>query len=274
MMNKQMRVSIFFLAMVTAMSIAWADDEAIVAPAGKANPQTGVFQIDNIKGDAWLVVPQEFNAQRTYPLVVSFAGEGKKTSDHAKSWESQGLRNGFIVLVPEWSARSGESSDSHETWILNLIKEVSARYPIAKHKIFLMGQGSQAPLAAYLAVNYPRQFAAAALMNGSWEGSLNKNMRFQTRSRNQVPMVVALQGASKAYQTQLEASAQNLQKKGYLINIETFPDGQDLSSQEVRAKVYDWMMEKSDLWQDVVEKSGKSWREKFRLFVEENFFIR
>lgn len=264
-------MSAFFIS-APAMLCAEAADTLF--PEEVQGPRTGVFEWEGLKSPVWVVVPQEFNVKRSYPLYISIPGELEKPEEHAKSWAPLADKNGFLVMVPTLAIRSGEVSDAHNEWILEVKEQIASAYPVARHKIFVIGWNRNAPYAAGLAFNHPQDFAAAAFLGGSWVGPFEKNIRFRSQVKDQLPVYVALRGAQTVTSTQVEASAQKLQHKGYLVHLETFKDDEDLKSKEFRARVTGWLMENSDIWQDVVDKANKTWKQKIRNFFEENFFIR
>lgn len=237
-------------------------------------PKTGVFEIKGSAAESvYVFVPEEYNPARTYPLIISLANEKEKPEDHVKSWASMAEKSGVIVMSPTLSMRSSSIVTSYDQWILDLSNQLGHQYRVAKNKIFLVGKDERANYAAYLGTKYPDKFSAVALLNGAWNGPYEKMMTFQKVHRKQVPFYVALQGAEPFFKTQIEHKAAQLQKKGYMVNLEELKSGEDFKSKEFQKKLYDWLNEKSDVWQDLVQTSKKSWKERFKTAVEENIKI-
>ncbi len=262
------------MILISTSAMLHAEETDALLPSAPQGPRTGVFQWEGLKSPVWVVVPQELDLKRSYPLYISIPGPGEKIEEHANSWAALADKNNFLVMVPTLEIRSGEVSDAHDEWILGIERQIVAAYPVAKHKIFVMGFDQNAMYAAGLAFNHPQEFAAVAFLGGSWVGPFEKDIRFRTQPKAQLPVYVALRGDKTVTSTQVEASAQKLQHKGYLVHMEMLQADENFKSKEFRSRVLGWLMENSDIWQDVVDKANKTWKQKTRNFFEENFFIR
>ncbi|MSR77845.1 MAG: hypothetical protein EXS63_06450 [Candidatus Omnitrophica bacterium] len=237
-------------------------------------PKTGVFELkEGPNKSVFVFVPQEYNPARTYPLIISFSGEDEKPEAHVKAWASMAERSGVIVMAPSFGLRSGNVVTAYDQWVLGLASGLAHQYHIATHKIFLIGRGERAQYAAYLGVNYPEKFSAVALLNGAWNGPYEKMMTFQKSPRKQIPFYVALKGLDPSIKNEIEQRAVELQKKGYMISLEEVIPEENLGSNDFQKKMYDWLNEKSDIWQDVVQTSKKGWKEKVKLAIEDNIKI-
>ena len=239
-----------------------------------ALPKTGILKLkeENLHS-AYLFVPQTYNPARSYPVIISLCDDEKKLEPEVQAWSAIAERSGLIVLASFAFIREGSDPQPYDQRLLGLIPKLMVQYHIARNKIFLIAQGRLAHYASYAGITYPDKFSAVALLDGAWNGPYEKMMTFQNTPRKQVPFYVALKGAEDSFKAQIASTAQKLQSKGYLIEIETLGEKEDFSSREFQKKALDWLMNKSEVWQDAVEKSKKTWKERFKTALENNITI-
>ena len=267
-MKKERRVSFFLffvLAGVLSNSGARADTFFGEAP-------TGFLQLDNFRYPVYLLVPQTYDASRPYPLILALPDEKDSPEAYAKEWADWAKKKGYLVLVPTLKLRLEDVPYGTDEWLLNLKKEITGRYNITPDRIYLIGEGSSAHYAAYLGVNYPAEFSAVGLVEGSWPGPLEKLLRLSSRPIKQNPFFVAISENSADLLKTTEAKAYQLTKKGYPVYLERIAGPSGELSPELRDQILEWLEKKANSWLLVIKESERSWKEKFFVGVEE-FFI-
>lgn len=231
---------------------------------------TGLFELQDVKHPVYMFVPEQYQAEKDYPLIIAIPGAGKSPEDYIKQWTGLATSTSLIVMVPSIQPREGESPVKLDQWILEMKQDVMDRYRISKSKIFLIGQDSSASYAGYLAAARPEEFSAAALLNGSWAGAYGVMVRPQGRPRKQVPFYVALKSADQTLLSQTEKFALKLQKKGYPVYMERLEENEDFASKNFQKRMMTWLQEKSESWQAVIKDSEKKLKEKVYRTVERN----
>ena len=233
---------------------------------------TGLVEMKNFRYPVYLFVPPGYKASRAYPFLMVLPEIGEAPEKAIQKWLGLGKKKGLIILVPELKLRLDDVPYQTDTWILQLKKDVTGRYHTAPDKTFLIGQGESAHYVAYLGLRYPEQFAGAALLGGSWVGSLDKLMTLNRRPKKQIPFFVAVPvaGPSQLYE-KTEKKAYELTAKGYPVILEKLEEGKDALSADYLAHVTDWLEEKSASWSKVRQESEKKFKEKVSTGVEEFF---
>ena len=234
------------------------------------NAKTGLFELEDVKHPVYLFVPEQYQAERDYPLIVAIPGIGKSPEDFIKQWTGLAKSTSMIVMVPSIQPREGESPYRLDEWVLSMKNDVMNRYRIAKQKIFLLGEGTGASYSAYLAASHPEEFSAAALLNGSWFGPYSNMIHPEKRPRKQIPFFVAFKNAEAKLSAQTEKYALRLQKKGYPVYMEKLGENEEFSTKDFQKRMFAWLQEKSESWQGVIKESEKKVREKFSQSVERN----
>lgn len=263
-----------FLAIFLGLSFfAWADDEIsavpdppLAAPAVK----TGVIKIES-KRQVFLYIPTRYKATRPYPLIISLPGE-KDPEKHVNEWASLAEQWSYIILSPALDIRSGDTPYQQDKWILQLKEDLAEHYNIAQNKVFLVGNGRDAHYAAYLSTNYSQEFAGVALIRGGWAGHYSSLMRIQEKAENQLPILIAVDQADTDLVQKIENDAAELQKVGYLVEIEKI-NQETLVLKDFYRKSLDWLFEKSDAWQDHIKNQQKNWKEKTWETLKHNIVI-
>jgi hypothetical protein len=229
---------------------------------------TEVIQLEGVKYPTYLYVPPRYDPAKKYPLVISLPGMGESGEAHVNSWAKISHAKSLIVLVPTVSLREENVPYRTDEWLLKLKSDITHQYQIFPDRIYLVGNGSAAHYAAYLGVQYPEEFSAVALMNGSWVGPFEKLMQLKSRPRKQVPFYVSLKESDPGLLEKTEKMALRFQEKGYPVYLEKLKAEEDIASEDGRKRMLKWLEEKSQSWRKVVEDSKKSLREKAAMGVE------
>jgi hypothetical protein len=230
---------------------------------------TGLIELPGYKYPVFLFVPPNYKPDREYTLMVAVSEEGGSPKDTVEYWMSNAKRQSFLVLAPSilWPQDVPYQMDR---WLIEMKEDVCRRYRVGKNKIFITGSGSGADYASYLAVNYPREFSAAAVLGSAWSGRLGALVRPTRRKSMQPPFLVALPGGAQNY-ADIERKALKLEQKGYPVYLLKVDQPDQMGTLEFKKKILDWLQEYGERRQQIVRESRKSWVEKTRSAVE-NFF--
>ena len=233
---------------------------------------TGLVELKDYKYPVFLFVPENYKADRDYPLIVSVPAEGESAEKNIKYWVRLAKSQSLIVVAPT-NLRPEDLPTKMDEWLLSIKKDVMQRYRITSRKIYLVGLEGGAHYAAYLGVKYPEEFSAVALLGGSWIGKFEKLMRLQSKPRKQRPFYVAMTQEDPALFEKTRQRAFQFEKKGYPVSMEPLEKKEDLSSDEFKKKLVTWFEEKSESWQRVVEDSKKKFKEKAIITFEDLFHV-
>jgi len=265
MVLKRIRFVLFFLI----LSGFYSFKPQVSADTFFGEVPTGLLELSDYKEPVFLFVPPNYKPDRSYPMIVALPGEGESPEKHIQLWTGLAKRNSFFILVPTniWPRDTPETVDQ---WILDIKKDVAERYQIAQRHTFLVGSGDGAHYGAYLGVRYPDQFAAVALLGGSWVGKFETLIRPQTNPRKQVPFFVALKENSELIEPTKKFALQ-LEAKGYPVYLKEVKDEKDFWSDPFKKELVEWLKEKSQDWSQHAELSKRSLKEKMNIAIEDFF---
>ena len=230
--------------------------------------KTGLLQLKDTHYPVYIYVPKKYKAKRAYAFLMVLPGSKKSPEKYIKEWTRIADKKNLIVVMPSFAIRGEDVPYRTDEWLLKLKHDLTGRYLIDKGQVYLIGQEDQAHYAAYLAVQYPREFTGAALLGGAWSGPLEKLMHFSKRSRRQVPVFVALLAKDSGWKVNAE-KADSLAKKGYKISLKELVDNQEIFSDKLRTAMLAWLETESRAHLLRVEQQEKTLGEKTRINVEE-----
>lgn len=232
----------------------------------------GLIQIE-AKKPVFLYVPAKYKPRRAYPLVVSFPREGEDAEEHAQEWASFAERTSLIVLSPTLDIRSGDMPYHYDQWLIDLKNNLKKHYAIAENKIFLIGQDAAAEYAAYVGVNYPKEFSGVGLIHRAWKGPYSPIMNLTKDAERQIPFFVVVSPSDGAIIDEITSTAAELQEKGYPIDIEKIESDEQVKTREFKEKIYDSLVKKTEAWQEHIKSKPKTIKEKFWSAVRNNVII-
>lgn len=234
------------------------------------NRPTGFLRLKEYRYPVYLYVPEHYKPERVFPLIVSLPAPGEDPKKHIESWMPFAKRRGLIVLSCELMLRYTEVPYRTDLWLLRMKNEVASRYNIPEKQIFLIGVKENAHYAAYLGTNYPKEFSAVALLDGSWVGPLEHLLHLESRPIKQIPFFVMI-NEKDAGRAGIEEKALKLTDKGYPVYMELSKGKVDYSELDFRQRLLKWLREKGQSWQRVIDESQKSFKERFRKGLREFF---
>lgn len=234
---------------------------------------SGLVEITGYKYPVYLYVPQDYQLDRIYPMIIMAPSETTTDKEQMEYLKGLGQRWGIFILAPHalWP-QAGTVPYNLDEWLLSVKKDVMERFPINKKRVYLFGKDSGAHYAAYLAMQKPTEFSAVALLGKAWDGSFEQLIKVHTSKENQVPFYVALKAGSDD-RLHNQSWLDQLQAKGYLIYLTEYQKDEDLNSIEFKKAVFDWLEDKSQSWAAIVGESQKGWKGKFKKGLKDFFTV-
>lgn len=203
-----------------------------------------------------LFVPKEYSPEKSWPLAIVLLGGATEEDRDIQPWIEWARQHQLLALFPSVLPKEGTmSNETVDRWILRLKKEVLERYQISSSDILLIGTELGAHYSAYLGLNYPEEFSAAALLRRSWVGPFEKLMKTSSNRRRQIGFYVAVDPKDALFPA-MEKKALELEKKGYPIQIEALGVGEDLA--RTRERVLQWFQENREYRAVRVARGGKT----------------
>lgn len=142
-------------------------------------PQTGITLKYN------LFVPQDYDAHKSYPLVLFIHDAGVVSHDYritliqglgAVIWAtpSDQARHECFVLAPQYSTvivnDSSEAKQQLDATV-ELVKAITRQYNIDPRRVYTTGQSMGCMASIEMLIKYPDLFTAALLVAGQWDAA-------------------------------------------------------------------------------------------------------
>ena len=123
------------------------------------------------------------------PMIVIMHGMGGSGANTIQAWIER-LGGKFVILCPTYPMGAWWSRNA-ENFVLQLIREISAKYPIDPNRIFLSGLSNGAIGAYLMGMFYPDRFAGVVPI----AGGITKRLMSFLVNLNNTPMYI-IQGES------------------------------------------------------------------------------
>jgi predicted peptidase len=168
-----------------------------------------------------LFVPRDYDAARSYPLVL-FMHDAGATSDVTRTTLFQGLgavawarpeeqaHRPCFVLAPQYAEIIADDNSKTSPVLdttINLVKALSDRYSIDRKRLYTTGQSGGCMMSIAMDIKYPNFFAASLLVAGQWAPELSAPLAGQKL------WIIVSQDDDKAYPGQNAITAV-LEKNG------------------------------------------------------------
>lgn len=234
---------------------------------------SGLLEVNGFKYPVYLFVPKDYKTDRAYAMIMIAPAEFVKAEQQIEYLTGLAQRKSIFILAPYvlWP-KSGATPYSLDDWLLSVKKEVLQRFPINKKRVYLLGKGSGAQYAAYFAVKYPQEFAAAALLGEAWDGPFSKLVEPRSDAMDQLPFYVALKADGDA-QARNQAWFDKLQQKGYPVHLVDYKTDEELDQLDFKKAVFEWLEATSQSWAVSQAESQKGWKGKFKKGVKDFFAV-
>ncbi len=164
----------------------------------------------------YLYVPQNYTADRAWPLFVGIHGSGGSGLDCWNWWQSYADREGFILLCPSIAdSGGGWYQNAGEEKVFSAINEVRAKYRVSSRE-FLAGFSAGAQFVQGFAFHYPQYVSGIAV--------LSSGNYYAPASAARVPMLVVIGDRDDpgAVSTSADFSS-TLKQNGYDIEYVVLP---------------------------------------------------
>ncbi|MFA5160075.1 MAG: hypothetical protein WC484_06180, partial [Candidatus Omnitrophota bacterium] len=168
--------------------------------------------------------------------------------------------------------KAGDTPYTLDAWLLTVKKDVMERFPISKKRVYLVGKDSGANYAAYMAVKYPKEFTAAALLGEAWDGPFFQLIRPRSDAADQVPFYIAFKADGNAKERNRDW-LDKFQKKGYPLRLVDYKNDEDLNDLKFKKAVFDWMETTGESWKTSVVQGQQTWKGKFKKGVKDFFAV-
>lgn len=187
------------------------------------DPDTGIALKYN------LFIPKNYDASRSYPLVLFIHDAGATSTDPQKTltqglgavvWAtpSEQAKHECFVLAPQFSTVivNDESEATKElAGTVNLVGALASQYNIDADRIYATGQSMGCMASIEMIIRYPDLFAAALLVAGQWDAT---KMSVLTQAKM---WVIVSEGDRKAFPG-MNASMAALEAVGAKISRATW----------------------------------------------------
>lgn len=140
-----------------------------------------------------LYVPEDYDASRSYPLVMFIpdsTGAGKSAAEIVEQYygatvwvtDEEQARHASFVLVPAFTGTvttDNWEADPQIDATVDLIGQLTAEYAIDENRLYTTGQSMGCMSSLYLNSKYPDLFAASLYVSGQWDISVLSGMENQ-----------------------------------------------------------------------------------------------
>lgn len=238
----------------------------------KTNP-SGLITVTGYKYPVFLFAPPDYRMDQTYPMIMVAPAETAKAEKQIEYLTGLAQRKSVFVLAPYvlWM-KPQETPYKLDEWLFAVKKDVMERYPISKKRVYLLGVGTGAHYAAYMAARYPGEFAAAALLGQAWDGPFSQLILPSSDASKQIPFYIAFKAGGDAKAAN-QAWFDKFQGKGYPLHLVEYKSDDELDDLEFKKSVFNWMEETGQSWAGTVAKSHQTWKGKFKKGVKDFFTV-
>ncbi|MDD5226627.1 MAG: hypothetical protein PHV97_05555 [Candidatus Omnitrophica bacterium] len=237
-----------------------------------SNP-SGLVEVSGYKYPVFLFAPKDYKTDRTYAMIMVAPAENAKAEQQIEYLTGLAQRRSIFILAPYvlWP-KQGDTPYRLDEWLLTVKKDVMERFPISKKRVYLVGKDLGGHYAAYMAIKYPKEFAAAALLGQAWDGPFSQLIDPKSGAANQVPFFVALKAGGDV-RDRNQVWFDKLQQKGYPLHLVDYKTDEEFNDLEFKKTVFDWMEAAGQSWEATVAQSHQGWKGKFKKGVKDFFAV-
>ena len=237
-----------------------------------ANP-SGLVEISGYKYPVFLFAPKDYKTDRTYAMIMIAPAESAKAEKQIEYLTGLAQRKSLFILAPYvlWP-KQGDTPYRLDEWLLTVKRDVMERFPISKKRVYLVGKDLGAHYAAYMAIKYPKEFSAVALLGQAWDGPFAQLVDPHSDAADQVPFYVALKAGGEV-RARNQVWFDKLQQKGYPLHLVDYKGDEELDDLEFKKSVFDWLEATGQSWEASVGQGPKTWKGKFKKGVKDFFAV-
>ena len=237
-----------------------------------SNP-SGLVEVSGYKYPVFLFAPKDYKTDRTYAMIMIAPAEDAKAEKQIEYLTGLAQRRSIFILAPYvlWP-KEGDTPYTLDAWLLTVKRDVVERFPISKKRVYLVGKDLGAHYAAYMAIKYPKEFAAVALLGEAWDGPFSQLIQPRADAADQVPFYIALKADGDA-RSRNQVWFDKLQHKGYQLHLVDYKSDEELNDLEFKKSIFDWMEATGQSWEASVAQSQQTWKGKFKKGVKDFFAV-
>lgn len=229
----------------------------------------GLVELKDYRYPVYVFVPPGHDNFLFNSMLLLIPDTRETPDELVQDWLQVAKKRNLIVVVSDVQRERSDVPYHTDAWMLKLKKDMADRYHVGR--TYLIGKGEGAHYAAYLAMQYPKEFSGAGLLDGSWTGPFEKLIRISDKPVAQVPFFIALYAPDAELMTQTESKAYQLTAKGYPVYLERFEKDEKVDAVDMKTRMMDWLQKKAETWTQVLGKKGKTKKEKFSNWLGEFF---
>ncbi len=226
------------------------------------NPKTGLQQIKSDRYGATCYVPENYTADKDWPLVVvMYSDEAEKGVKFNEKWLAELKKRNLIVLFVSYLAPREMPFASDER-LLKLIRQTADMYRIDHKRVLLTAFGEAAHYAFYLGFYYPEYFSAVALVGGGAEGRYESFFSYGNSDAKSLPFLILYGDHDQTIQKQSFIPVhEKLHARGYLVELQELEGLGHKLEPQFETKIMDWfgglpVKEKTLKPEDEIEESS------------------
>jgi hypothetical protein len=237
-----------------------------------SNP-AGLVEVSGYKYPVFFFAPKDYKTDRTYAMIMIAPAEDAKAEKQIEYLTGLAQRKSLFLLAPFvlWP-KAGDTPYRLDEWLLTVKRDMVKRFPINKKRVYLVGKDLGAHYAAYMAIKYPKEFTAAALVGQAWDGPFSQLIRPRSDAADQIPFYIALKADGEA-RSRNQVWFDELQKKGYPLHLVDYKSDEELNDLEFKKSIFDWMESAGQSWETSVAQGQKTWKGKFKKGVKDFFAV-
>jgi phospholipase/carboxylesterase len=129
-------------------------------------PATGIIHVSagGHHGGFSLYVPESYDGDRPWPLIVALHGGSGNGRDFLWTWVREAKSLEYLLVAP--SAVNQTWSDIEEQGLLEILAWISFRYRVARSRVLLTGLSDGATFGLLYGLAHPEAFRALAPLSG------------------------------------------------------------------------------------------------------------
>lgn len=209
-----------------------------VPEAGKSDDDPAAY---------WVLLPPEYHPEHHYPAIVALHGQKRPAQQELAFWGGtdgrigQSQRHGYIVLVPEYTTKAGQSqydySPASHRIVIDSLRDARRRFSIDSDRVFLAGHDMGGDAAFDISFSHPDLFAGVIPI----AGVSDRYCEFYWQNVRQMPLYVISGELDRDTVAKNTKELMRMLQQGFnLVYTEFVGAGADPFYSEIH-KLFDWM---------------------------------